>query len=105
MLTKTSSAHMPRPLPADVADVAFLDIKDVIAAVRMSASWIHDAVRAGTFPAPLRYGNRCSRWQAASIRKWLIDRAAEAAAADKGAALTAKAKRASAVAKAKRQGA
>lgn len=57
-----------RPLPPDVAAVAFLDINDVCAAVRMSASWIYDAIRAGRFPAPMRFGAKCSRWRAADIR-------------------------------------
>lgn len=67
----------PRPLPADVAAVCLLDISDVCAAVRMSASWVHDEVRARRFPQPLRYGPRCTRWRASDIRQYLIERAAQ----------------------------
>jgi predicted DNA-binding transcriptional regulator AlpA len=109
MLATTTSADTtaPRALPADLADVAFLDIKDVCTAVRMSASWVHDEVRTGTFPAPLRFGNRCSRWRVVDIRAWLVARAAQADTdnAGTGSHLVAKAKRASDAAKAKRQGA
>jgi predicted DNA-binding transcriptional regulator AlpA len=90
-----------RPLAADLADVAFLDISDVCAAVRMSASWVHDEVRAGRFPAPMRFGVRCSRWKASSVRRYLIERA-EQASEEASAAMTARAKKASDAAKAKR---
>ena len=100
---KTDQKPPTRPLPADLADVAFLDINDVCAAVRMSASWVHDAVRERRFPQPMRFGARCSRWRSASIRDWLIERA-EMAAADTQTAelMTARAKKASAAAQAKR---
>ena len=65
------------PLPEAHADVALGDLKDVCALVRMSPSWVHEAVRAGNFPQPLRFGPRCTRWTIASIRAWLIDRAAQ----------------------------
>ena len=102
-MTTTERASAHRPLPADLAEVAFLDISDVCAAVRMSASWIHDCVRQGRFPQPLRFGSRCTRWRSAQIRDWLIERAAMGAADSEAADLaTAKAKRASAAAQAKR---
>ncbi len=91
------------PLPAGLADVALLDIRDVLAAVRMSASWVHDEVRERRFPQPLRFGPRCTRWRSADVRAWLIERA-EVGAADKQSAdmVTARAKKASAAAQAKR---
>jgi prophage regulatory protein len=64
------------PLPESIAEVALLNIVDVCAAVRMSASWVYEAVRLGAFPQPLRFGPRCTRWRAADVRCWLIDRAA-----------------------------
>ena len=67
MTVTTDPKPTARPLPADLADVALLDIKDVCAAVRMSPSWWHEEVRAGRAPQPLRYGPRCTRWTAASI--------------------------------------
>lgn len=81
MNTKTHST--PRPLPTDVAEAAFLDINDFVAAVRMSASWVHEEVRAGRAPAPVIRQSRCTRWLAADIKKYLKHRA-EVAVADAG---------------------
>lgn len=103
MRVKDELPVRPGPVPADLADVAFLDIRDVCAAVRMSASWVHEEVRGHRFPQPLRFGPRCSRWRSADVRAWLIERA-QAAAADTAAGTQsiARAKRASEAAKAKR---
>ena len=91
----------PRPLPANLADVAFLDIRDVCAAVRMSASWVHEAARTGIFPAPVVRQSRCTRWRSGDVRAWLIGRAASPDS-QAGAIVDARAKKASAAAKAKR---
>jgi predicted DNA-binding transcriptional regulator AlpA len=90
--TKLKPQKIPKPKalpqsPALLADVAFLDISDVCAAARMSASWIHDEVRAGRCPQPMRFGPRCSRWRSAEVRAWLIARAKSAAADTETAAL------------------
>ena len=91
------------PLPEAHSDVALLDIKDVCALTRMSASWIHAEVAAGRFPPPIRFGMRCARFSAASVRQWLIDRVEKAAADSQvGERVTARAKKASAAAQAKR---
>lgn len=90
-------------IPATLADVAFLDIRDVCAAVRMSTSWVHDEVREGRFPAPMRFGSRCSRWRSSDVRKYLIERAETVAEdAHVTAMVAARAKKASAAAQAKR---
>ena len=101
MTTKLDPKPTARPLPADLADVALLDIKDVCAVVRMSPSWWHDEVRAGRAPQPLRYGPRCTRWTAASIRNYLIERAAQPQP-QAAELVTTRAKKASAAAQAKR---
>jgi predicted DNA-binding transcriptional regulator AlpA len=89
-----------------LADVAFLDIRDVCAAARMSASWIHDEVRMGRFPQPLRFGPRCSRWRSSDVRDWLISRAASAEGdAETATLLRSRAKKASDAAQAKRHAA
>jgi predicted DNA-binding transcriptional regulator AlpA len=99
--SKTKSNSARPPLPEAHADVALVDIKDVCALIRMSSSWVHDEVRARRFPQPLRYGPRCTRWTMASIRAWLVERAAQpqGAAAEQ---VVARAKKASAAAQAKR---
>jgi len=101
--SKPKAQHRP---PANLADVAFLDISDVCAASRMSASWIHEEVRGGRFPQPMRFGPRCTRWRSADVRDWLIARAAAAEVdTQAGALLKARAKKASQAAQAKRQAA
>lgn len=103
MNPKPDSETASRALPPELADVAFVDIRDVVSAVCMSASWIHAEVAADRFPKPLRFGSRCSRWTRASIRQYLIDRAAQAVADPaSGDRLVAKAKKASDAAKVKR---
>lgn len=102
----TCKPKTPRQPPMNLADVAFLDIGDVCAAARMSASWIHDEVREGRFPQPMRFGPRCSRWRSSDVRDWLIARAAAAEANTEAAALLkGRAKRASDAAQAKRRAA
>ena len=68
----------------------------------MSRSWWHDEVRAGRAPAPLHFGPRCSRWTAAVIRQYLIQRAAQPQA-EAAELVKARATKASAAAQAKRK--
>lgn len=90
-------------IPADIAEVALLNIKAVCTAVSMSRGWVHAEVRAGRFPQPMRFGQRCTRWRAQDVRAWLVDRAALGASdLNSSAQLIAKAKKASAAAQAKR---
>jgi predicted DNA-binding transcriptional regulator AlpA len=100
---QVSKHKTARPLPADLADVALLDIKDVCAVVRMSASWVHDATRTSRFPSPVIRQSRCARWRSADVRAWLIERI-EKGVADTQACeqVTGRATKASAAAKAKR---
>ena len=75
--TRTKPTTRPTvrpPLPDAHSDVALGDINDLRALTRMSASWIHDAVRDGRFPAPVIREPRCTRWKIADIRGWIIDR-------------------------------
>jgi predicted DNA-binding transcriptional regulator AlpA len=99
----TDKSQGRRQPPADLAAVAFLDIADVCALARMSASWVHEEVRARRFPQPMRFGPRCTRWRSTDVRAWLISRA-EAAQADTEATalVTARAKKASDAAQRKR---
>jgi predicted DNA-binding transcriptional regulator AlpA len=98
---KTDTQPAARSLPADLAAVAFLDIRDVCAAVRMSASWVHDEVRAQRFPQPVIRQSRCTRWKSADVRDWLIRRAAQSQT-EAGDFVKARATKASRAAQAKR---
>jgi prophage regulatory protein len=66
------------PLPADLAALQLLPVRAVSALIGRSVTTIHDLVRAGRFPAPLRDGTRCTRWQAGKVRQWLAEQAADA---------------------------
>lgn len=50
---------------------ALLKISTVTAVTGLSESSIRRAVAAGTFPAPVKMGSRCTRWVAQSITNWL----------------------------------
>ena len=50
---------------------ALLKIQTVVAVTGLSESSIRRAVAAGTFPAPVKMGSRCTRWVAQSITNWL----------------------------------
>lgn len=59
-------------LPADLADLSRLTIKDVCSLVGRSESSVRELIRAGRFPAPdYRDGPRCVRWSARLVRNWL----------------------------------
>lgn len=62
---------IPQPLHAlQIAD-ALLKIQTVTAVTGMSASSVRRAVAANTFPAPIKRGTRCTRWQASAVTSWL----------------------------------
>lgn len=67
-------------IPAALADVALIDIREVCAAAAVGETYFLAEVRAGRAPQPIRFGQRCTRWRLAEIRTWLIERAARAAA-------------------------
>lgn len=103
MSTNLHEVTTSRQLPAEVAEVSLLTIRDVCLAVRMSKAWVHAEVRAGRAPQPLRFGQRCTRWKSSDVRAWLINRAAEGAAvAHSSEPLMAKVMKAAAASKAKR---
>lgn len=90
-------------VPAALAEVQLIDAPTCAAAAGMSVSWFHDEVRAGRAPKPVIQQPRCTRWQVATVRGWLIERTAAASATEGAEALTARARKASAAAQAKRR--
>ena len=83
----------------DLADLALLPRREVLKLTGRSASSIHELVRAGRFPQPLRDGTRCTRWQAGKVRAWLIEQAQTSELSAKaGAQVKARAAKASAAA-------
>lgn len=53
---------------------ALLKIQTVVAVTGLSESTIRRKVAAGTFPAPVKDGSRCTRWVAGKVQNWLIAR-------------------------------
>ena len=48
----------------------FLRLKQVKAVTGMSRSWIYDAVRRGTFPAPITLSARAVAWDTTAVADW-----------------------------------
>jgi len=56
------------------SDLSLLRRKQVEQLVQLSRSTIYAAVKAGTFPSPVRIGARAVAWRRASLETWLEDR-------------------------------
>ncbi|HEY4083434.1 MAG TPA: AlpA family phage regulatory protein [Burkholderiaceae bacterium] len=59
-------------------DGALLRIETVSAATGFSVSTIYRMVKVGTFPSPVRFGLRCTRWPAGAVMEWLQHQAGRA---------------------------
>ena len=70
---KRRSRAERRPQPLDVVQLegALLKLPTVSAWVAMSGPTIRRRVAAGSFPAPVKFGARCTRWRADDVRAWL----------------------------------
>ena len=49
---------------------ALLRAATVVQVTGLSSSTINRRVNAGTFPAPVRLGARCTRWKSAEVAEW-----------------------------------
>jgi prophage regulatory protein len=67
---QTRSVSPERP-ERSLADLQWLDIRDVAQLMCVSRSWIFDKVRKTEFPAPLRLGAKCSRWRLSDVRTYM----------------------------------
>jgi prophage regulatory protein len=66
------SATNPFPsLPPD--DYALVSIKQLPPLCGVGPAAIYKMTREGRFPAPRRVSDRCSRYRAGDIRRWLLD--------------------------------
>ena len=52
---------------------ALLRLSEVQLLVGLKKTAIYSRVEAGLFPAPLKLGERCIRWRAEAIEKWLAN--------------------------------
>jgi prophage regulatory protein len=73
----------PQPLSILNQPNALLKIRTVTAVVGLSDSSVRKLIREGSFPKPIRFGQRCSRWRSADINRWLQAAGLAAEGADK----------------------
>src|SRR4051812_7426139 len=64
-------ARIMQPLDTLSVPGARLRIGTVEVLVGLKRSAIYDHIKAGKFPAPLKFGARCSRWNSDDIRAYL----------------------------------
>ena len=69
--TSGSAAPQSHTASPAVSEDAWTDIAGVRALTCMSASWVHDAVRAKRFPAPVIRGHRCTRWRVGDVLAYM----------------------------------
>ena len=51
----------------------------VLAAIGMGNTWLHEAVKRGEFPAPMKLGARAVGWKRSDVEHWLASREKKAA--------------------------
>ncbi len=61
---------MSHSIPTTGREV-FLTIADVVVATTVSRSTIYRWVAAGSFPSPMRFGLKTSRWHQVDIDRWV----------------------------------
>lgn len=55
-----------QPTPRRMEDVAAVSSR-----IGRGRTWIHNAVKTGAFPAPVRLSSRCTRWDSHEIDAWI----------------------------------
>lgn len=68
---------MTRTLPPDTGNLTLYRLPEVCRCVGLSRSEIYRRVQAGTFPAPIKLGERASAWSAQEVDRWVAERIAE----------------------------
>ncbi len=51
----------------------------VLSAIGMGNTWLHEAVKRGEFPAPIKLGVRAVGWRRTDVECWLASREKKAA--------------------------
>lgn len=51
----------------------------VLAIIGMGSTWLHEAVKSGAFPTPVKLGARAVGWKRSEVEAWLASREAKAA--------------------------
>lgn len=60
-----------QPLETLALPDALLNVKTVSAVTALSAASIYRKLAAKAFPAPIRMGQRCTRWRSGDVRNWI----------------------------------
>ena len=60
-----------QPLHVAQLQNALLTVKTVMAQTGLGRSTIHNKVKEGTFPAPIKLSARCVRWHSEAIQQWI----------------------------------
>jgi prophage regulatory protein len=60
-----------------VAPLCLLRLPQVKERTGMGRSMIYEAIKAGTFVAPIRLGRRCVAWPSDAVNAWVRDRIAQ----------------------------
>ena len=58
----------------DADQYQLMTLDEVLALTRMSKSTLHEKVRMGTFPRPVRLGPRMVRWLRWEVEAWIASR-------------------------------
>lgn len=56
--------------------LTLLRLREVTRRTALSRSAVYRAIAAGTFPAPVKLGERASAWNAAEVTRWIAGRIA-----------------------------
>ena len=51
----------------------------VLAAISMGNTWLHETIKRGEFPAPVKLGVRAVGWRRSDVEAWLASRETKAA--------------------------
>ncbi|WP_295372111.1 AlpA family transcriptional regulator [uncultured Pseudacidovorax sp.] len=62
---------LKQPIASACNPTALLRLSTVEALTGLKRSTIYAKVKAGTFPAPIKQGARCTRWRAGAVTHWL----------------------------------
>ncbi len=69
--------HNKTVTPAQIVAVILLRLPQVQARTGLSRSEIYRRIASGTFPAPIKIGERASAWHSTEIDSWIAQRIAE----------------------------
>ncbi|WP_082754831.1 helix-turn-helix transcriptional regulator [Variovorax sp. PAMC 28711] len=66
-----SAKVLRQPIEAANNPAALLRLDTVAALTGLSRSTLYAKIKAGTFPAPIKQGARCTRFRASTVTAWL----------------------------------